>query len=149
MSKKPWVMTFERIRSYLEHHPRVQKESGRIIRFGLVGAICEAIHYGTYLLLLMVTNANISYTGGYIAGLIWNYVLTTYFTFQKSPSKGNALGFIGSHFINYLMEIGLLNLVLWLDFSEWVAPLLVITIAVPINFLLLHFVYLHKRENSL
>ena len=43
--------------------------------------------------------------------------------------------------MNYLMEIGLLNLFLWLDVSKWLAPILVMAIAVPINFLLLNVVY--------
>ena len=51
--------------------------------------------------------------------------------------------------MNYFMEIGLLNLFLWLDFSKWLAPVLVMAIAVPINFLMLHFVFLHKQKGTI
>ena len=39
------------------------------------------------------------------------------------------------------MEMGLLNLFLWLGLSKWLAPIVVMAIAVPINFLLLNVVY--------
>ena len=46
--------------------------------------------------------------------------------------------------INYLLEIGLLNLFLWIGAGELLAPILVMIIVVPINFLILHFVYIYK-----
>ena len=86
-----------------------------------------------------------SYTVGYVVGLLANYVLTTYFTFQSKATRGNVVGFVGSHIVNYLMEIGLLNLFLWLEVSKWLAPIVVMAIAVPINFLLLNVVYRNKK----
>ena len=135
-------------KAYGERHPKLRKDAGRIVRFGLVGTLCSLIHYGIYCLFLMFTNANVSYTAGYGVGLVCNYVLTTYFTFHKKPTKSNAAGFVGSHIVNYLMEIGLLNFFLWLGVSKWLSPILVMVVAVPINFLMLHFVYLHQRKHN-
>ena len=97
-----------------------------------------------YCLVLLVANANISFTAGYAVGFICNYFLTTFFTFRSKPSSRNAVGFGFSHLINYLLEIGLLNLFLWIGAGELLAPILVMIIVVPINFLILHFVYIYK-----
>lgn len=74
--------------------------------------------------------------------------MTTYFTFRQQPSKKNAAGFVTSHIINYLLEIGLLNLFLWLSVSQWLAPIIVMVIVVPINFLILRFVFLYKKNQG-
>lgn len=70
-----------------------REEIGRIVRFGIVGTVSTLIHYGVYLLLLRWLNPSISYTGGYIVGFCFNYVLTTYFTFRTKSSIKNAAGF--------------------------------------------------------
>lgn len=120
----------------------------RILRFGITGTFCSAIHYGIYCFVLwFFPHASIAYTAGYGVGLICNYALTTWFTFQKKPTKKNLAGFICSHLLNYLLEIGLLNLFLWFNFSRWLAPVMVMVIVVPVNFVLLRFVFV-GRHNS-
>ncbi len=47
--------------------------------------------------------------------------------------------------LNYLLEIALLNLFVWLSVSEWLAPVLVMIVAVPINFLILRFVFVNRK----
>jgi membrane protein len=129
-------------------HPQWHNGFWRVVRFGLVGTLCTALHYGVYCLFLLFANANIAYTAGYGVGLVCNYVLTTYFTFQKKPTKANAAGFVGSHVFNYLLEMVLLNLFLWAGISKWLAPILVIAIAVPINFIMLYWVFKNKNTSD-
>lgn len=124
---------------------RWRTEFWRVFRFGVTGTVSSLIHYGIYCLALLWTGPNAAYTAGYLVGLVCNYVMTTFFTFRQHPSKRNAAGFAVSHAVNYLLEIGLLNLFLWLAVSRWLAPVLVMVIAVPANFLILHFVYLHRK----
>ena len=123
-------------------------EFWRIFRFGITGSISSLIHYGAYCLALLYCHPTISYSIGYLVGLCCNYVMTTYFTFRQQPSKKNAAGFVTSHIINYLLEIGLLNLFLWLSVSQWLAPIIVMVIVVPINFLILRFVFLYKKNQG-
>ncbi|MFC2440953.1 GtrA family protein [Segatella maculosa] len=125
---------------------RWQKDFWRLFRFGITGTICSAIHYGIYCLCLLVAEANLAYTAGYVVGLVCNYGLTTYFTFKGKPTKGNAAGFAGSHLLNYLLEIGLFNLFLWLGAGKWLSPVLVMLIAVPINFVLLRLVFVRRQK---
>lgn len=129
-----------------EKHPDWHDKFWQFFRFGIVGTFSSAIHYGVYCLVLLVANANVSFTAGYVVGFICNYFLTTFFTFRAKPSSGNAVGFGFSHLINYMLEIGLLNLFLWIGAGELLAPILVMIIVVPINFLFLHFVYMHRKK---
>lgn len=84
--------------------------------------------------------------GRLLRGACRNYGLTTYFTFRGRPSKRNAAGFAGSHVVNYLLEIGLLHLFLWMGVSKWLSPVLVMVVVVPVNFLLLRFVFVRNSQ---
>lgn len=133
-------------KAILDEHPDWQEKFWQFVRFAIVGTVSSLIHYGVYCLVLMTANATISFTAGYAVGFVCNYFLTTFFTFRSKPSSQNAVGFSFSHLINYLLEIGLLNLFLWVGAGEFLAPLIVLVIVVPVNFLILHFVYIYKRK---
>lgn len=120
------------------------KRFPEFIRFVMVGVLATALHYGIYFLLQRFINVNIAYTLGYALSFIANFYLTAYFTFGKKPSWSKAFGFGGAHLFNYLLHIGLLNTVLWLGLSKTLAPIPVFAIAIPVNFLLVHFVFKRK-----
>ena len=120
------------------------KRFPEFIRFVMVGVLATALHYGIYFLLQRFINVNIAYTLGYALSFIANFYLTAYFTFGKKPSWSKAFGFGGAHLFNYLLHIGLLNTVLWLGLSKTLAPIPVFAIAIPVNFLLVRFVFKRK-----
>lgn len=120
------------------------KRFPEFIRFVMVGVLATALHYGIYFLLQRFVNVNIAYTLGYALSFIANFYLTAYFTFGKKPSWSKAFGFGGAHLFNYLLHIGLLNTVLWLGLSKTLAPIPVFAIAIPVNFLLVRFVFKRK-----
>lgn len=112
---------------------------GEIVRFGVVGVIATAIHYGVYLLLNIYINANIAYTLGYIVSFFVNFVLSNYFTFHTKPSVKKGFGFAFSHLVNYGLHIVFLNIFLYLGMSETWAPIPVYMLVIPINFILVRF----------
>ena len=120
---------------------------GEIIRFGMVGTTAAAIHYGTYWLLQRFIDVNVAYTVGDIVSFIDNYILSDRFTFREKTSTRNGLGFIGAHVTNYLMHIVLFNFFLWVGLSRAIAPLAVLAIAVPVNFLMVRFVFKHFHRS--
>ena len=117
------------------------KSFGEAVRFGIVGVVATAVHYGGYLLLLPVMNESVAYTIGYVLSFVLNYYLTSHFTFRKKSSVRNGIGFVGSHAVNYLLHIVLLNVVIGAGISERLAPMPVYCIAVPVNFLLVRTVF--------
>ncbi len=119
-----------------------------LVRFGLVGVFATLLHYGLYYLLQQIISVNIAYTLGYLFSLITNFYLTAYFTFGSRPSLKKAGGFGGAHLINYLLHISLLNLFLYVGIPQTLAPIPVFAIAIPVNFLLVRFVFKHKKSSD-
>jgi len=107
-----------------------------LVRFGIVGILATAVHYGVYFLALNWFNATIAYSIGYLISFIGNFFLSNYFTFKTQPNVLRGIGFAISHAINYGVHIGLLNLFLWVGLPTLIAPFPVFLIAVPMNFLL-------------
>lgn len=118
------------------------------IRFGIVGGLCTALHYSIYYLLQLYINVNIAYTLGYVLSFMANFYLTSYFTFGTTPSWKKLIGMGGAHAVNYALHILLLNLFLRIGISQEWAPIPVFAIAIPVNFLLVRFVFKHKEESA-
>ena len=120
------------------------------VRFCIVGVIAAGIHYLVYFLLQLIDGGSvwlsIAYTIGYIVSLVCNFFLTTYFTFRSKVSVKKAAGFSFSHIVNYTLHIVLFNLFISFGIDRLIAPILVLFIAVPTNFTILHFVYRKKKE---
>lgn len=116
------------------------------IRFGMVGILATLLHYGIYYILQRYINVNVAYTTGYVLSFIANFYLTSYFTFGTHPSWKKLIGMGGAHAINYLLHISLLNIFLWTGISKLWAPIPVFAIAIPVNFLLVRFVFKHKKS---
>ena len=126
---------------------RTQIVIAQFIRFGIVGIIATVLHYGIYYWLQNYLPVNLAYTLGYVISFIANFYLTAYFTFGSSPSWTKLIGMGGAHAINYLLHMVLLNLFLWLGVSKTLAPVPVFAIAIPVNFLLVRFVFKSKKES--
>ena len=106
------------------------------------------LHYAIYLLLLWMMGLDwtasrgtdwrvtLAYSVGYAIALVVNMWLTARFTFKERLNFKRGGGFLLSHAINYLIEVGLLNVFLSLHFTEWLSPLMALSISVPVNFLL-------------
>lgn len=120
------------------------------LRWGIVGVIATAIHYGIYYILKEFFTPqtefwlNIDYTAGYIISFFGNFFLSAYFTFHAKPSLKKGFGFGIAHAINYGLHMLFLNLFLWLGLSSTVAPIFVFIIVVPINFLMVRYVFKKK-----
>lgn len=113
----------------------------QLLRFALVGVFATALHYGIYLLLLNFLSETIAYSIGYVISFGCNFILTCLFTFRKEASTKRGIGFGMAHLVNYILHVSLLNLFLWMGISKVYAPIPVFCIAIPVNFLLVRFVF--------
>lgn len=123
------------------------EKTAEFLRYSIVGTLAAGIHYGIYFVTQKYINVNIAYTIGYVVSLVCNFFLTSYFTFRTTPSVRKVAGFGFSHLINYLLHMALFNLFLLAGVHRLLAPILVLMIVVPLNFILLHFVFKSKRFN--
>lgn len=124
------------------------KTLGEALRFALVGVIATAIHYSIYWGLKQWIDFNIAYTVGYIISFVCNFVLTSVFTFKKKANIRRGIGFGGAHLFNYLFQMALLNVFIRLGIDQSFAPIPVYAIAIPINFLLVRFVFKNQLCKS-
>ncbi|MBR1668335.1 MAG: GtrA family protein [Bacteroidaceae bacterium] len=112
-----------------------------IVRFVIVGVVATAIHYGVYWLLMKWLNVTVAYSIGYAISFICNFLLTSFFTFRKKASVKRGVGFGVAHGVNYLLHVLFLQLFLWLGVSKQLVPIPVFAVVIPINFLLVRFVF--------
>ena len=123
---------------------RSRETALQLLRFVGVGTIATAIQYGVYLLLLDFFNETIAYSIGYVVCFVCNFILTCIFTFRKKATTKRGVGFALAHLINYGLHVLLLNVFLWMGVPNKLAPIPVLCIAVPVNFLMVRYVF--KRE---
>ena len=118
-----------------------KKLFGQAIRFCIVGVMAVAIHYAIYLLLQQWMVHVVAFAIGYFISFIANFFMTAKFTFKKDSTTKKGVGFLGAHIINFILQTSLLQLFLWLGVNENFAPIPVYCIAVPVNFMLVRFVF--------
>ncbi len=123
-----------------------KKSLGEIIRFGMVGVFATLFHYLIYWVLLHWIDRNVAYTIGYAVSFVCNFFLTSYFTFKSKATVGKGIGFGLAHLTNYLLQIILLNVFVHFGVSAELAPIPVYMIAIPVNFLLVRFVFKHRSK---
>ena len=114
---------------------------GEMARFVVVGALATAIHYGTYLVLLGCMADGVAYTIGYVVSFVFNYLLSSRYTFRSRTSVKNGVGFCAAHGVNYLIHITLFHVWMWIGVPEWLVPIPVYVVAIPVNFLLVRLVF--------
>ncbi len=117
---------------------------GEIVRFGLVGIVSAGCLYGVYYILLQFINPTLSYSIGYFISFLLNYALSICFTFKVKSKGVKILGFALSHVINYTLQVLLLNFVIFLGCSKKIAPIPVLMVCIPTNFLLVRY-FLKKQ----
>ena len=118
--------------------PQVQQ----FMRFCIIGALASMVHYGLYYVLMRLgMEVNLAYTSGYVISFVGNFLATNYFTFHTVPSWRKFLGFAGSHGLNYVLHIVLLNLFLRMGIGKLQAPIAVMAVAMVVQFFILRFVF--------
>lgn len=118
-------------------------KKAQFFRFAIIGIVAFILHYAIYCICFRFVSEGIAYTIGYVLSFFCNFYLSSRFTFHSKATTLKGVGFAGAHAVNYFNHIVLLHLFLWLGISRVWAPIPVNCIAVPINFVLVRFVFKH------
>lgn len=123
---------------------------GQFCRFVLVGGIATVLHYAIYLIIhAFGVPLNMAYTLGYGLSFIFNYIASNYFTFNAKPNAQSGIKFIGAHCCNYVVQMLLLNIYIYLGVPQFIAPIGVFVIAIPVNFILVRIAFkTSNRKNN-
>lgn len=116
-----------------------------IIRFCIVGGIATVIQYGVYVVFVNAVKvpAVPSTMISYAISFIFNYILSTYFTFHKSPNARNGLGFTLSHIINMGLQTGFVAIFKGFV-GKTLALLPALLICIPLNYMMVRFAFNNK-----
>ena len=127
------------------------------VRFVCVGVLGTALQYGIYYLLLdvfhrqwpnMLIMTSLAFSIGFVVEMISNYLLTNFYTFKVRPSLKNAGGFIFGRTLNYVIQLLLLNVLIWLEMSKELSGIAAIALAGVINYFMLLPFYREKKRDS-
>lgn len=140
-----------KIKQLIESNPKLME----VFKFGLVGGLASLLQFLIYnaciyifiqwILDLQAADAlprwalTSCVVVSYLISMVFNFILTTYFTFNVKPNAKRGLGFVFSHMINMGMQIGLVNFFTYAGVVEQWALIPTMCICVPINFLLVRF----------
>ncbi len=130
---------------------RINSESrlSEIVRFGIVGGLATLLQYGLYVVFVDAVKvpAVPSTLISYAISFVFNFFLSSYFTFHSSPNAKKGLGFTLSHLFNMGLQTGLVAI-----FKGIVGPTLAllpaIAICFPVNYLLVRFAFTSKIFKS-
>lgn len=138
MKDKDW--TRGRIAELMKGDSRISE----IFRFCLVGGIATLIQYGVYVVFVDAVGVKAvpSTLISYGISFIFNYILSSYFTFHKKPTKQNMLGFICSHAINMGMQTGIVAIFKGIV-GDTLALLPALAICIPLNYLMVRYAFNH------
>ena len=120
-----------------------------IIRFGIVGFCATALQYGIYVVFVdavgvkAVPSTLISYAISFIA----NFFLSSYFTFHTKPDAAKGIGFTLSHLVNMGLQTGMVAIFQQIV-GKTLALLPALGICIPINYMLVRFVFTHDLFKS-
>lgn len=111
--------------------------AGESFRFLLAGLSNTLATYLFYLLLLIALPYAVAYTLAYIIGIVFSYAINTWWVFRKPWSWAKLFQFPLAYLVQYLAGVGLLyGLVVGLELSERLAPLISIALTLPLTFLI-------------
>ena len=108
----------------------------QVLLFAVAGLARTVLGYLLYLLLLRFLPYWLAFTTCYVATLAFSFYLNGRYVFEASVTARRAIRYVLIYCINYLLSLGVLMLaveVLYL--GPVVAPLCVIAVMFPVNFL--------------
>lgn len=122
------------------------------LRFTIVGSSGTLIQYGLYYGFLLIFEAlfpeheltTLAFSLGFLLETIFNYLLTAWYTFSSKPNLKNLSGFLTGRVVNYIIQISLLQLLLWCDLDKEIAGFATIIIAGIINYFIVKLFFRKK-----
>ncbi len=135
---------------------RIPQKSRSAVRFIIVGTLGTLLQISLYDFFLFCfgidTNdsdwlVQAAFALAFVIETTANYLATSFYTFERKPDWKNAGGFALSRGVNYLIQAGLLALLLWLNLNDRVAGIVAILIAGVINYFILNFIFRRQTDN--
>jgi putative flippase GtrA len=120
---------------------------GRLLRFAAVGVANTGVYYLGYLLLHLVMPYLVAHVVATAVAMVFSYFVNCRFTFRVRPSWRTFALFPLSNAANVGMTTALLPVAVeWVGLDERIAPLVVGVLAIPVTYLVAHFVMMSPER---
>ena len=107
------------------------------VRYVISGCFNTVFTYAVYVICLRVVEYRVAYTITSACGVLMSYCLNAQFVFKKQLRLLTAFRFVLVYFVQYLVGLSLLyGLVELFGMSKLVAPILILFVVVPSNYML-------------
>lgn len=115
----------------------------------MVGGFATLLQYGIYVMLVALLDVPpvASTLISYAISFLFNFLLSTLFTFHTRPSAKKGLGFTLSHLINMGMQAGFVAIFKGITDPDF-ALLPALAICVPVNYILVRYALTSRRFKS-
>ena len=111
--------------------------TGEVFRFLIGGVLNAVVGYGGYLLLLHWIRYVPAYAISYVISVAVSYVFSALFVFRQPMNLRAALRYPLVYLVQFLLGLILLRILIEVLHSpQWLAPLLVSLITIPVTFLM-------------
>jgi putative flippase GtrA len=109
-------------------------------RFLVAGLANTSLTYLLYLSINLLVQYTIAYTISYCIGIVFSYWLNSYWVFHQRWSWCKLLQYPAIYIVQYIAGLIILYIIVkFFYLSEWIAPLIVIILTVPLTFVLSRF----------
>lgn len=115
-------------------------KKAEFLRFILVGGFATVLQYVFYLIISELVGISAAFAAGasYLISLVFNFILSNFFTFRTQVNTKKAVSFITSHAINLSLQTILVAVFSGIV-EKSLALLPAMAICIPINFILVRF----------
>jgi putative flippase GtrA len=125
------------------------KSVREIVLFLIVGVSNTLLTYVVYLALLLVSHYAWAFTGAFLVGLVFTGLLNIRVTFARHPTVAACVVFSAYYALYYFFALGLLHVFVdWFGIDEHYAPILMLPVVVPINFVMTRLI-VHRFGRAL
>lgn len=113
-----------------------------LIRFCIVGMIATGIDAAIFYLFKSFTSYQYSLVAGYLVSLIFNYLMTVYWTFSVKSNIKHFVGIISVHLLNlFVIRMGLMCFFInFMSLTDSVAYLPMLLISIAASFSMVRYV---------
>ena len=117
-----------------------------LLKFCVVGASSALIDLIVYNIFLLFSNYKISVIAGFIVSWVFNYILSSLWTFKEKPKVSNFFGMLAAHLINlFVVRMGVMYLFVEVAcINPRIAYIPTLIIAAITSYILVRFSFKHK-----
>lgn len=108
---------------------------GQLLRFGALGGVNTAVTTAAFYLLTLVLPARLAFTIVYVAGIALVVLTTPRFVFRSATSWPRRLVLAGWYVAVYVVGLGVVSLLSWLDAPRIVVVIGTVCVTAPLSFL--------------